>query len=806
MLSDDMPPIGHPVSGQLDWERMHYFILNYAATNCSPGVDPAAAYTEILEQLDCRSSHLFSAGEQALNLGTTPTSSLASSRAKELDYNGGGLGFHGWNLQEFTVIRDQHEYYIADDVVTFGKLFGWCPNTNFRAIGEDDIDALLVINTINKAAYKSVQEYKVCLTTKNEFFLVAEREWEEPCVPNAAVTTAAATATTTSTAAELLPLVPVPIPSEKTDSTGTGCSPAGASPPCATSVRNEEGAVSEHLRPSYSNDGSDTLATSTPTLPTTKTETCVTSFINYYFMWFIPAKRHSVSAACRRTTTISPTKVAYIATIQATNAVTHPELCGTKGGNLMSEPRTGTLLLSLALEHARRAGLPYAFLDATVDIVPFYKHHFGFVEKKGHPNAQYIPMYLKLSHYIYPAFLLRISREAALRAKYNHGQKTMNESKSPLTVGAKVKALWAGKQVQYDGTITAVHSNGTFDIAYNDGDVETHVRRTLIKAVPTSMPTAGMATGPSVNTAAISGNLRPSHTAGNAGIFTASADGASASAPGATGVTSAGTCIGVHGGTGITDATSGGAAAGAASNLFNLVPVLVPTPPPTPTARFDLELGPQPEPPVDSTRTGGGTSDPGQVTQEQEEQGHQGTTVLRSLFSLTRVDAKTRAANSGVVRYFSNPKGTMAGVLPPPSFLMRVKVSTPGGAPADTTVAAATTTTTATTAVATAAAGRGAASRTAGLKFLAELKPSDLKPLEAKRDVKPSEVKPSEANSSEVKPSEVKPSSAEAKPSTTGHSHNTHMYMNMYMYMYMYIYIYDMHTSIYIYVFIYIYV
>lgn len=49
------------------------------------------------------------------------------------------------------------------------------------------------------------------------------------------------------------------------------------------------------------------------------------------------------------------------------------------------------------------------------------------------------------------------------------------------TVGMAVEANFGGQGKFYSGTIAAAHSDGTYDVAYNDGDRERNVSAAMIR-------------------------------------------------------------------------------------------------------------------------------------------------------------------------------------------------------------------------------------------------------------------------------------------------------------------------------------
>ena len=52
-------------------------------------------------------------------------------------------------------------------------------------------------------------------------------------------------------------------------------------------------------------------------------------------------------------------------------------------------------------------------------------------------------------------------------------------------LGSRCEARYAGALKWFRGTIAAAHPNGTYDIAYEDGDRESNVEASLVRAMPT---------------------------------------------------------------------------------------------------------------------------------------------------------------------------------------------------------------------------------------------------------------------------------------------------------------------------------
>ena len=219
-----------------------------------------------------------------------------------------------------------------------------CTQTRFRFAlpNEQDCKSILRVNVVNThyssdVAY-TVEDYRRAIVYKNEFFLLAER-W-------------------------------VPFPNE----------------------REEEGKGGDAVLVSSSGGG-------------VGGRWVVTGVVNYYFMWFTGGREQRAQIKKRQReekerekrerrerrrgggsrgggggggekererVRVESQRACYVATLQATKSATHakPALPKEKekekgDDGCMSERNTGVVLLSLALEHARRVGMQAAYLDAT---------------------------------------------------------------------------------------------------------------------------------------------------------------------------------------------------------------------------------------------------------------------------------------------------------------------------------------------------------------------------------------------------------------------------------------------------------
>ena len=107
----------------------------------------------------------------------------------------------------------------------------------------------------------------------------------------------------------------------------------------------------------------------------------VVGFIQYYFQHFTP--QTSGSRMARQ----HPRPIIYVATLQTASLKTHDEYCRRCQDATASEedarnfsgaePRTGILLMALAIAHGAQERKEVALIDSTVEAVPFYRRFFG---------------------------------------------------------------------------------------------------------------------------------------------------------------------------------------------------------------------------------------------------------------------------------------------------------------------------------------------------------------------------------------------------------------------------------------------
>jgi hypothetical protein len=141
-------------------------------------------------------------------------------------------------------------------------------------------------------------------------------------------------------------------------------------------------------------------------------------FVHYYIMYW------------KGSPTSQPVRIMYVATLQAVKPETHPD-CEVK-----SESWTGTCLLTLAMEHARRLGIPYCILDATKESVPFYRQKFDF--RDGIKEGKYYPMCLSLLDWC-PEITLSKARSIPqryvmrLEVEVNDSSSSLSSSSSSLS-------------------------------------------------------------------------------------------------------------------------------------------------------------------------------------------------------------------------------------------------------------------------------------------------------------------------------------------------------------------------------------
>lgn len=71
-----------------------------------------------------------------------------------------------------------------------------------------------------------------------------------------------------------------------------------------------------------------------------------------------------------------------------------------------------------------------------------------------------------------------------LAPKLAEAEPAASSEPRPFAVGDKIIGNWQNKGTWYHGTIAKIHSDGTYDIVYQDGDVETGVRISKVRAQP----------------------------------------------------------------------------------------------------------------------------------------------------------------------------------------------------------------------------------------------------------------------------------------------------------------------------------
>jgi len=67
--------------------------------------------------------------------------------------------------------------------------------------------------------------------------------------------------------------------------------------------------------------------------------------------------------------------------------------------------------------------------------------------------------------------------------KVDVGHTHRSDPEPELVVGSYVQALYQGGKIWYDGVIGNVHTDGMYDVLYDDGDHEFHVNRKFIRVV-----------------------------------------------------------------------------------------------------------------------------------------------------------------------------------------------------------------------------------------------------------------------------------------------------------------------------------
>lgn len=111
--------------------------------------------------------------------------------------------------------------------------------------------------------------------------------------------------------------------------------------------------------------------------------------IHYYFQWFQDKTENGKVNVL----------VCYVATLQAVKSKTHSEYIDKY--HVISEPKTGVTLFSLAVEHARKEDMKYVCCDSTNEAVNFYLKVFNMQENNPFPDNVYHPMGLAISQFKY---------------------------------------------------------------------------------------------------------------------------------------------------------------------------------------------------------------------------------------------------------------------------------------------------------------------------------------------------------------------------------------------------------------------
>ncbi|OQR88598.1 hypothetical protein ACHHYP_06727, partial [Achlya hypogyna] len=112
----------------------------------------------------------------------------------------------------------------------------------------------------------------------------------------------------------------------------------------------------------------------------------------------------------------------------------------------------------------------------------------------------------------YPGKITKVHSDGSCDIDYDDGEKekrvekdfirlvpgATDDAEVRLRVGSKVEAKYKGKSKLYPGTIAKVHSNGTYDIDYDDGEKETNVAKELIRGSEGSPPKVRLKIGAKV--------------------------------------------------------------------------------------------------------------------------------------------------------------------------------------------------------------------------------------------------------------------------------------------------------------------
>eukprot|EP00750_Incisomonas_marina_P033795 INCI9960.3.p1 GENE.INCI9960.3~~INCI9960.3.p1 ORF type:complete len:1165 (-),score=187.02 INCI9960.3:1760-5254(-) len=258
------------------------------------------------------------------------------------------------------------------DSVILARMYsaGVTRGTTYRFAEKDDIESLARVNTVNPA-YQEHLDYRFGIDRKNEFFLVAEREWSKGRHGHATKASRGSPKKKDQEGRKNKVIVGMCnyyfhwYRPPKTWVGGSSSSP--------TDGKGGEGAASSGRSRRGSFDSTAVSRSSSPA--------SVQGGGSRSTSPGVPSDHRSAKAR----------KIMYVATLQATKPSD-----ATEDSPMVSEPRTGVALLCLAIQHARAFGCSTLFLDATSDSISFYQRFFGLRRLPAREGYEYNPMVLYL--------------------------------------------------------------------------------------------------------------------------------------------------------------------------------------------------------------------------------------------------------------------------------------------------------------------------------------------------------------------------------------------------------------------------
>ena len=144
---------------------------------------------------------------------------------------------------------------------------------------------------------------------------------------------------------------------------------------------------------------------------------------------------------------------------------------------------------------------PHLVRKAASPSTPVGSNHSDISDAEEFEEGEEVEARFKGKAKFYGGRILRVRGNGSYDIRYNDGdvernvkaqlirrkgRKTPAEATGRYKVGDNVEARYRGKAKYYAGEITRVNRDGTFNIRYNDGDVETSVDATLIRSLQDS--------------------------------------------------------------------------------------------------------------------------------------------------------------------------------------------------------------------------------------------------------------------------------------------------------------------------------